>query len=162
MRITILFIAVLGITLQACTSYDDRQMNQLEGHWDIVHSERIQINQDGSTEIFEDLEDAGYLEIYSETSGLDGLKDVIMEYTNFNGDRISYQGTIYNDDTNERVLFAGFFCNSIFNCDLGWNVDHDGRRKQVWSFYYTPTGGRNQYDPTAHNVHYKWTITLRK
>ena len=153
---------VLGILLIAGCIPRNQERRQLLGTWDIVHSERITIFEDGRTEVFEDLVDAGTLEIAE--GGVTGLfTDYTLDYTNFEGTRVSLVGGLSIDEETSRILLYGFDCGgSIFNCARIMNVVKDARREQVWTYFYTDPPVQGQYDPTVHDVHFRWKLTLRK
>ncbi|MEM1093368.1 MAG: hypothetical protein AAGJ10_02105 [Bacteroidota bacterium] len=157
----LLLTVVAFLVLSACIPAN-RERKQLLGTWDIVHSERIAIFDDGSTEVFEDLTDAGTLEISE--GGVTGiLTDFVLDYTNFAGTRINFEGSVSVDEETSRVLLSPFDCgSSIFNCSLVMNVQEDKRRQQIWTYFYTDPPRQGQYDPTANDTHFRWTLTLRK
>ena len=144
----------------ACISCDtaQREAKQLEGRWTIVKSERWRIDPDGTTEKFEDLEDAGYMEF---TYGIIE-KQVVMDYTNFRGTSSSLATLFLVDDNGERIRFGAVLCNDIFNCDLVWNVETDRRNQQVWTYYYTDPPNQGQFDYTRNTEHFQWTVTLKR
>ncbi|MEM6647264.1 MAG: hypothetical protein AAF730_13540 [Bacteroidota bacterium] len=157
----LILTAITLLILSACIPAN-RERRQLLGTWDIVHSERIAIFEDGSTEVFEDLTDAGTLEI-SEGGVTGVLTDFVLIYTNFEGTLVNLQGSITVDEETSRILLNRFDCGStIFNCSLVMNVQEDKRRQQIWTYFYTDPPRQGQYNPTANDKHFRWTLTLRK
>lgn len=157
-----LLLTVIGmLALSACIPAN-RERKQLLGTWDIAHSERVAIFEDGTTEVFEDLTDAGTLEISE--GGVTGiLTDFVLAYTNFEGTAINIQGSVTVDEETSRVLLNPFDCGgTVFNCSLVMNVQEDKRRQQIWTYFYVNPPVQGRFDPTANDIHFRWTLTLRK
>lgn len=159
------FAAFSILFLMNCKADEFKYPDDLEGTWKITRSERMAIFPDGSIDKFEDLENAGSLEIFEATPAAETFKEFIFTYTNFQGDNVGLQSLIYTDEDRRRVSFSKVLCDSPFECDIVWTVDTDEKKKQVWStygneahFFYPP----DRYDPTDDSQHLKWRITLVK
>ncbi|HAA12415.1 MAG TPA: hypothetical protein DCE41_12245 [Cytophagales bacterium] len=154
----------IGLGFTACRPDYARQMNQLEGRWNITQSVVTTIFADGTT-VEQEYEDVGYLEITPDPVDIGndgGIKEVLFVYDD--GDfAAGYDGVLVNDEDNKRLWMVRYFCPDLFNCDLGINIDEDDGRRQVWTSYFLPgSGARNLYSPGENDTHVKWTWTLRK
>ncbi|MCG8574094.1 MAG: hypothetical protein MI810_04360 [Flavobacteriales bacterium] len=144
---------------------DKRFLNRLENtEWEITTSKRWIIYNDGTTEIFEDLTNAGTIYITEDPLGSEILKEVRMVYTNYLGGTSDFTTLLYTDDLHTRVGMSQVLCNDPFECDLVWTVDVNKRNKQVWSAY--GSDGSYFFPPDTYNAnkdhHLKWEITLTK
>ena len=162
--ITIIFIA-LACWILSCKPTDEAYPIDLEGDWQIVKSERMRIFNNGNVEFFEDLENAGTLNIYDDPDAISDLvKGFDFSYTNFNGANVSFSSLLHTDEEGLRIFMAGVLCNSPFECDIVWTVDENDKNRQVWSAYGDQTNFfyGDQYDPSNDDFHLKWTIILER
>ena len=139
--------------------------DDLKGEWRIVRSERMGILPDGTIDKFEDLDNAGTLNIFEATPSAESFKEFMMTYTNYQGTLVNLHSDLYTDEDKRRIGFSQVLCNSPFQCDIIWTVDENKKNKQVWSTYGTEDGffyPPDRYDPTNDDVHLKWRITLEK
>lgn len=149
----------------ACKGDKFKFPDRLDGSWKIVKSERWAILADGTTDQFEDLSDAGSMQIYEPSPPAETLKEFLFTYTNFQGDQVQFNSLLYTDVASSRVMMSQVLCNSPFECDIVWTVDVNKKNKQVWSVYGTEAGffyAGNRYDASSNDFHLKWTITLER
>ena len=149
----------------SCKGDEFKFPDKLDGDWTIVRSERMAILADGSVDVFEDIENAGTLQIYEPSPPAETLKEFRMLYTNYLGDQVDISSLLYTDEASSRIGFSKVLCNSPFECDIIWTVDENKKNRQVWStygneemFFYPP----DRYDPSNDDFHLKWRITLER
>jgi len=91
----------------------------MEGEWNIALSERWVINPDGTTEKFENIEDAGEIIIRPDPLlDLGGTKEISTFYTNVNGAVLDLTTLMFLDRLSKRVVWKNVLCSEIFECDL--------------------------------------------
>lgn len=160
----ILIFISLFVFVAGCTK-EKRLWNDLcEKEWNIETSKRWIIYNDGGTEIFEDLTDAGTIYIRTDPNSALGFKEVRMVYTNVLGASTDFTTSLYANEDATRIGMAGVLCNSPFQCDLVWNVEESSNNKQTWTafgaddvFFFPP----DLYNANK-GFHLKWEITLKK
>ena len=156
-------VAIFALLLLGCNK-EKRTLKRLDNtRWDIVKSERWIIYNGGTTDQFEDLDNAGTVTIATDPWGSDGVKELTMNYTNFQGATASFTRLIYIDEAAERLSINGALCNNVFECDLVFNIEVNQKNKQVWTafgtddtFVYPASYNANQ------DFHVKWQLTLEK
>ncbi|MEL6865751.1 MAG: hypothetical protein AAFP19_15105 [Bacteroidota bacterium] len=160
-----LIMSLLLLLFNACKSEQVRFTDRLDGEWVIEKSERWIIHQDGSTEQFEDLSDAGRMEVYEPNPPATTFKEFTFTYTNFEGGQANMQSYIFADEDSRRVFMSQVLCNSPFECDIVWTVEENKRKKQIWSTYGTEEGffyPPDRWDASDDAYHFKWRIVLRR
>ncbi len=167
-RTTLHAIALCGAALVAfsnCEMAKTRYTNRLDGEWTIGHSERVRINDDGSTEVFEDLDDAGTLSVYEPEPSSVTLKEFRFVYTNYLGATLDVTSLLAVDDANRRVFMTGILSDGLYQSDLIWTVHRNTPLRQVWSAYgnseqlFWPA---DRFDAGNDAYHVRWTITLER
>lgn len=156
---------LLSIILFDCGRDEFTYPKKLDGDWKIAKSERWIIFNDGSTEKFEDLTDAGTLQIFEPNPTAETLKEFIFTYTNFKNEEVEIQSLLKTDEDSKRIFFSKVLCDSPFECDIVWTVDENKKNSQVWSAYGNQDNffySSDRYNPSNDTHHYKWTITLEK
>lgn len=159
----LLFLSVIFFV--ACKDDKFTYPDKLDGEWTIERSERMLIHQDGSVEVFEDIENAGKIDIFEPSPPAETLKEFTMDYTNFLGEQVFLNSLLYTDEVSSRVMMSKVLCDSPFECDIVWTVDTNKKNKQVWSTYGNETHlfyPPDRYDPSNDNAHLKWRITLKR
>jgi len=162
--ISIIFCSFI-LLLNGCRKIEFKYPDRLEGEWKIVKSERAIINQDGSLDYFENLENSGNLSVFEADPPAETFKEFIFNFTNYLGDSGSFRSFIYTDEGGSRIFFSQVLCNSPFECDLVWTVEENKRNRQVWAAYGTLDGyfyPPDRYDPSNDSGHLVWRITLEK
>lgn len=157
------YFILAAALLVGCDSAAMEEAKDLRGTWTIAHSERTLIRSDGTTEVFEDITDAGTLEIV-EGGDSDLFTDFQLSFRNFRGETTTIVGQLSVDETTDRVLLGRTWCGGgLFNCTLVMNVIRDRDNEQIWHYFYTNVAGAlGQYDPTLNDEHYRWQLTLRR
>ncbi|MBI1226537.1 MAG: hypothetical protein GC192_14985 [Bacteroidetes bacterium] len=161
----LLLSASLTLILTSCQPDEIKYPDALIGTWTITKSERMGILSDGSVDKFEDIENAGTLDIFEATPPAETFKEFVFNYTNFQGDKVTLNSLIYTDEDKRRVSFSKVLCGSPFECDIVWTVEENKKNKQVWSTYGNEEAffyPNDRYDPTDDDLHLKWRITLEK
>ncbi|MEL6696991.1 MAG: hypothetical protein AAFP89_12155 [Bacteroidota bacterium] len=171
MRHLHLYILPLTFLLLSCSANtrSNRALARMEGEWNIALSERWVINPDGTTEKFENIEDAGEIIIRPDPLlDLGGTKEISTFYTNVNGAVLDLTTLMFLDRLSKRVVWKNVLCSEIFECDLFFQLETDNRDKQVWTTYFKLVDSSNPlsrnaiYDATIANSHTKWTLTLER
>lgn len=160
----ILFILAGFIVLTSCNKEKKLIKRLNDETWNIVHSERAILDENGGKTVFEDLNNAGSITFRDDPSGLPGLKQTDFEYTNYLGQSSIFTTTFYANEDGTRVGFAGVLCSSPFECDLVFTVDENKSKRQVWSAYGSDDTFFFPPDPYNANKpdHIRWKITLEK
>lgn len=156
--LTLIFVAV------GC-SKEKRLLKDInKKEWNIETSKRWVIYNDGTTEQYEDLVDAGTIYIRDDPTSLLGGKEVRMVYTNFAGSSTDFTTALYANEDGTRIGMSNVLCSSPFQCDLVWTVEKSTNNKQIWTAY----GSDNVFffPPDLYSAnkdhHLKWEITLKK
>ena len=159
------FLLLLPLLLWQCKEEKAKYVDQLDGEWNIERSERMHIREDGSLEYFEDIENAGRIEIFEATPPAVTLKEFTMEYTNFEGTPVFLNSLLYTDEGSTRVMMSKVLCDSPFECDIVWTVETNKKNRQVWAAYGGPSTyfyPPDRFDPSLNSSHLKWRLTLRR